>query len=69
MRAAPCVRAMLMAGKFTELTTLPFCKKSMSWSAAIMAQFSSASAVLAPMCGMGMTLSWLSKPGSGKSHT
>ena len=37
--------------------------------AAITAQFSSDSSVLAPMCGMAMTLAWFSMAGSGKSQT
>ena len=36
-------------GKFTEFTILPFSKKSINCETAITAQFSSASAVLAPM--------------------
>jgi hypothetical protein len=33
------------------------------------AQFSSDSSVLAPMCGMAITLAWPSIAGSGKSQT
>ena len=38
-------------------------------SAAMTAQFSSDSSVLAPMCGMAITRGSAAKPGSGKSHT
>ncbi len=45
-------------GKFTELRTLPFSRKSRSVSATMIAQFSSASSVEAPRCGSATTCGW-----------
>ena len=54
-RVVPGTRGITASGKFTELRMLPFSRKSRSCSAAITAQFSSASPVEAPRCGSVIT--------------
>ena len=54
-RVALAVRGRTASGKFTELRMLPFSRKSRSVSAAMTAQFSSASPVDAPRCGSAIT--------------
>ena len=63
----PSVRAISVEGKFTEFIMFPFSKKSINCSDAITAQFSSASFVLAPICGINRTFFNPIIPGIGKS--
>ncbi len=62
-------RGSTASGKFTELRTLPFSRKSRSVSATMIAQFSSASPVEAPRCGSATTFGWFFAARVGKSHT
>src|SRR5690606_36181845 len=63
----PPLLAMAVGGKLTEFLMFPLSRKSRHWPAAMMAQASSASAVLAPMWGISSTLALPIHSGVGKS--
>ena len=54
-------------GKFTELTMFPFSRKARSWSTAMSAQFSSASGVDAPRCGIQIVFGAFNNSSAAKS--
>ena len=69
IRRVPSPRSRTASGKFTELVMFPFSRKSRNASAAITAQFASASMVDAPRCGSAITFGWPCNAGLGKSQT
>mmetsp|Transcript_23677 Transcript_23677/g.58530 ORF Transcript_23677/g.58530 Transcript_23677/m.58530 type:complete len:274 (+) Transcript_23677:399-1220(+) len=62
-------RSSCAAGKLTEFLMVPVSRKLRIWSAAILAQLSSASSVEAPRCGMQRKFLWPVRYSSGKSQT